>query len=384
MSANIQVRVLHLLSRLVSGGVQRTVLNYAENTKEYGVVFDYVVQGQGTVEIEQKCINEGSRIFRVPDMIQQPLGFSRDLFLLLRKYPEYHVFHVHQNYLNTLPLWIAKIAGVKVRISHSHACRNNGGFVKNLFRDLDRILLNLAATDNWACSSAAYAWLNRKNFPPNDSKSFILHNAVEYEKFTFDLDKRKQIRKSLCIEKNFVCICVGTLSKGKNQSFLLDVIESLSREPHGNYKLILVGEGSVRDDLIKKALDLDVFSRILFLGDRQDVSDLLNAADCALLPSYNEGLPLTLVEAQTNGLPCISSTYVPREVAIRNAIWFEEIEGKDALSTWVSRIKRIREDIFSERFVRGVNTRNDIRTAGFNMRHEAPLLVKKYKKIINS
>ena len=77
--------------------------------------------------------------------------------------------------------------------------------------------------------------------------------------------------------------------------------------------LLLVGDGDLRAEMEQKAASLDISSNVIFTGIRADVPDLLQAMDCFVFPSLYEGLPVTMIEAQAAGLPCIVSDGVPEE-----------------------------------------------------------------------
>ncbi|KLU66125.1 putative glycosyltransferase EpsF [Desulfosporosinus acididurans] len=374
-----QIRVLHLLTTLVSGGVQQVVLNYAKKIKEYDVIFDYIVQGKGNPDIENKCLLNGSKIYYLPEMTKHPIGFSGNLFRLLKMYPEYKIIHIHQNYQNTLPLWIAKIAGVNVRISHSHSSRPKSTAVKEILKGLDRRMLIAASTDLWACGKAAYSWLYGRELVLSDIHSFILHNSVDSKKYAFDVARRRRVRQELKIDDEFICMCVATLSDNKNQSFLLDIMWYLKNNSRENIKLIIVGDGGIRSELEGKCSNLNLDECVVFLGDRRDVPDLLNAADCFLLPSHFEGFGLSIVEARANGLPCIVSSNVTDEVKIGKDVCFIDI-GDGAVKKWAERIIRCEHKHYINRdeMVRTISN------TGFDLETEADKLSQLYKEMSKS
>ena len=100
----------------------------------------------------------------------------------------------------------------------------------------------------------------------------------------------------------------------KNHPFLIDIFKSIhDKDP--NTELLLVGGGELDDALMnqmkKKVKDLGLEESVQFLGVREDVADILQAFDLFLLPSLFEGLPVTMIEAQASGLPCVISDKVP-------------------------------------------------------------------------
>ena len=372
-----KIRVLHLLTGLTSGGVQNVVLNYADAIQPHGVVFDYVVQKDGNSALEKKCIEAGSRIYRLPEMQKKPLSFFLQLIRILRQHPEYRIFHAHQNDLNTFSLLAAKLAAVPVRISHSHSCRPNSSW-KKLLKIINHGLLRAISTEQWACSKAAFQWLYDRQFEDRHHE-YILHNAINGSKFQHDSQRRRQLREQMGLNGNFVCMCVATLSYNKNQKFLIDVMSYLHHEVKATHiKLVLVGDGTIKSQLEQYASEKGVCEHIVFLGDRSDVHELLNAADCFVLPSMFEGLSVSVIEAQANDLPCILSHGVPQENRIKTDVFFESI-GEDAVFCWANRILELRDKTEKQR------ERTDwiLRESGFLLNEEAEKLSARYKELFS-
>ena len=331
------VHVLHLLTTIIpNGGVQKLILGYAEQVSRHGVIFDYVAQGQGDPELEQRCRDDGSQIFYVPEMTKHPIGFTKALYQLLRAHPEYRIIHVHQNFLNFIPLLTAKAAKTDVRISHSHNSYATSR-LKKLVRGVSRFLIQRTATELWGCSKLAYGWLYGKPFAESPH-IYILHNAIDASRFAFLPERRAALRCGAGLQDEFVCICVANLSALKNQSLLLDAMKALqAAQPERPVVLWLVGEGSIRPALEEKCRQLGLESSVRFLGRRTDVPELLLQADCFLLPSHAEGLPVSVVEAQMSGLPCILSANITREVALRDDVVFLDI-GDGNVPAWARQI----------------------------------------------
>lgn len=367
-----EIRVLHVISALASGGVQSVVLNYAEAVRPYGVVFDYVVQGKGNPEIEKSVLESGSKIYYLPPMTRSFIKFGLQLKKLLKDHREIKIVHVHFNYLNFIPLGISKTAKVPFRISHSHACRTTNNVIKMAERYVAQKMIKLDANQYWACSVDAYNWLY--GCCSLGKNSYILHNAIKIEKFIFSHGNRVAIREQIGLDNTSNClICVATLSENKNQIFLIRLLSTL---PH-RFKLLLVGDGKIRPQLIDFAKEVGVDDRVLFLGDRGDVPALLSAADCFVLASKAEGLGLAAVEAEVNGLPCVISDCVPREVAFTEQVWFEPI-GEDGIPAWKNRLLQIE----SENHEHSSPPRDVIASSGYDISVEGRKLAHKYKELL--
>ena len=102
------------------------------------------------------------------------------------------------------------------------------------------------------------------------------------------------------------------VSQRENQAFLLDVLHSL-RACGTKSKLLFVGDGEKRAAVQNRAAALGLTPYVLFLGVREDVPALLHAMDVFCMPSLYEGMPLSVLEAQAAGLPCLVSNGVPKD-----------------------------------------------------------------------
>ena len=127
------------------------------------------------------------------------------------------------------------------------------------------------------------------------------------------------IRNELNLGEQLVIGHVGRFNPQKNHSFLLEIFSALlKKEPSA--VLLLVGGGEDLPKIQAKAQTLGIAENIRFLGVRSDVADLMQAMDVFVFPSLYEGLPVTMVEAQASGLPCLISDKVPEECIITEGL----------------------------------------------------------------
>lgn len=127
-------------------------------------------------------------------------------------------------------------------------------------------------------------------------------------------------------EDTFVIGCVGRMSEEKNQQYLIHVFKSVL-EIVPNSKLVLVGEGEKREDLELLSEKLGLSDRIIFTGNRTDVSSILNAFDIFVMPSIYEGFPIAGIEALSNGLPIVLSDTITRELEFTNKVAYVSLNA---------------------------------------------------------
>ena len=229
----------------------------------------------------------------------------------LVKASQYDVVHVNAfQGLQLVYLFIAKRAGVQVRIAHSHGSglrKSRLRFVKFVLHELGKILFGGSATHCWACAKEAGDFLFRK-----ERRVEIIPNGIDTAQFSFRPDERKRVRKKLGLEGKFVVGYVARMQRDKNQEFLLDALELMLRVRRETL-LLLVGEGSERQRLQRRAEELGISDHVLFYGVSAQVEQLFWAMDVFAFPSLSEGLGLVAVEAQATGLPVICSEFIPEE-----------------------------------------------------------------------
>ena len=231
---------------------------------------------------------------------------------------------------------VAKFAGVKHRIVHSHSAQaglriNRLKVIKNM---IDKVFLGLFATDFIACSEYAAKWLFSEKYI---NKVNIVYNGIDCSQFTYSPIQRAEIRKREKINDTAVVIgTVGRLSQEKNQIFLIDVFIAF-HEKYPNSYLWLVGDGDMREILIKKAQINKISDKVKFWGQTENVSQILQGMDAFMLTSLYEGFSLAVIEAQASGIMSYLSDTISKEHGITEKAVFLPIQEKNYIE-WAERI----------------------------------------------
>ena len=167
----------------------------------------------------------------------------------------------------------------------------------------------------------------------------VIPNAIDLRAFAFDNQKRKTVRQNLGIgEDDFVIGHIGRFTPQKNHAFLLDVFaEVTKRKP--NAKLLLLGDGELRRYVEDKAEKMQLQDRVIFLGARKDVADIINAFDVFVFPSTYEGLGIVLIEAQANGLYSVCSGVVPNQAIL--TAYVKKLSLYDDASVWAGHVLNV-------------------------------------------
>lgn len=217
----------------------------------------------------------------------------------------------------------------------------------------------------WACSTEAAKFLYGNGF----SEYEMIYNAVDVNSFQFDQAVRRKVRTKLDIHDFIAVIHVSNFSPIKNHMFLVDVIQNSP----DNIKFIFVGDGSEREKFERALIEKNIIKKCVFLGRRSDINIILQGADLMLLPSLKEGLPVTIVEAQASGLPCILSDTITRDVDVNHISYLQlnTAQWINAISSFSS-LKDDERKILSDHFS----------SSYFNIKNEANRVMNLYLKML--
>jgi len=159
------------------------------------------------------------------------------------------------------------------------------------------------------------------------SRFVTVLNGIDKDRLVPRAD-RAAVRRELGLPDDaVVCLNIGSLTEQKNRDTLLDAMARLSDIEA--LRMLVVGSGPERERLEGRAVELGLSPRVLFLGQRLDVPDLLAASDIFVLSSDWEGLPLTILEAMTSGVPCVATAVGGVPEALTNGVTGVTVEPGD-------------------------------------------------------
>lgn len=355
------VRVLHIVTNMDRGGLETMLMNYYRHMDREKIQFDFLEHRRERAAYDDEIESLGGRIFRLPRLNPLSSDYFHALNAFFAAHPEYRIVHSHLDCMSAYPLRAAKNAKVPVRIAHAHSTSQDRNW-KLVFKLISKKLISLYATDLFACSVDAGEWM----FGTKDVH--ILPNAIDLERYAFNLLIRNQTRKALGLDDAFVIGHVGRFSAVKNHSFLTDVFAQIKRQ-EPNSKLLLVGAGSEMQAVQQKVTALGLGADVIFTGVRNDVANLMQAMDVFVFPSLYEGLGIVLIEAQASGLPCVVSDVIPREAYLTDLVTAEKLSS--SVETWA-------EKILEKRAVLRTDRRAEIAAHGFDITTEAVKLQEFY------
>lgn len=346
-------------------GIANWILNYAEKLSasseiEIDIVAPNIIN---TSDIYERIKKANINLVDLPSRKKNVFQYFLCLIKSIRQ-KKYDIIHAHGNSCTlSIELLAALIAGCQIRIAHSH----NTSCTHMIGNKALRPIFDLCCTDRFACGEEAGKWLF-KNKPFE-----ILWNGVDLKKYQYNPVIRDTVRKENRIGEKIILLgMVGAFVYQKNHFFLIKLMKRLEDVAPGSFRLLLVGEGEYRQEFESRVNKEGLQNAVILTGNVADVSQYLQALDCFLLPSFFEGLPFVLIEAQAAGLPCVVSDKVSREVAITDEVSFLPIDRGEEV--WEKKILNLQFD----RKALG----KDLKCSEYNIDVATMKLEKMYKSII--
>lgn len=351
------------------GGIENFILNVYEHIDRNELQFDFLIKDKLCGDFKARIEKLGGKIYVIGTFKRNAIGVWNRLNALY-KANRYEKVYVNMSYAPALIYVIPALKnGLKKIYLHSHASDDVRKIPHYFFRFVFySFFLKKIECVYMGCSENACMWQFGEHIYRNN-KMTIINNAIEYNRFKFDADKRRVIRKKFCIPKEALVLGhVGRFSDEKNHRFLLELFEKLIEE-NSNIYMLLVGNGALKEQIRFQAITDNVVDNIIFVGTVADTAQYYNAMDCFLLPSVYEGLPLSVVEAQVNGLKCGISDKVTDKVNILGKCQFMDISTTDSFEKYIKE--------FDREYDRNVE-QDSLIAAGFDLQNE----VKKIQQLL--
>lgn len=350
--------ILQIAAHLTIGGAEKVCrdIGLYANPDEYEthyVIFDDDIGDFGK-EVEAK----GCKIFKLREPSENYFEYFKALKSLMAKY-HYTVVHAHTMFSIGWVMLAAKQMKIPVRVSHAHSALIDGdGLVKSVYENVMRGLILSCSTDLVACGEKAGIRLYGEK--AYKKRGNLILNGIDTDAFMFSQEKRDKIRKKFNIEANYVLGHTGRLAEVKNQVFLLKLMPDILKQ-RPDTVLMLIGDGDDREMLRNTAKELNIQDKVIFAGNTTSVQDYLSAMDVFVFPSLYEGLPLSILEVQANGLPCIISDTVPPDVFLTDLI--HPLSLKDDKEKWIDEILAVNRSTKADYPLQLKNAGFDIHTA---------------------
>lgn len=346
-------RLLCILSSLDAGGAETFMMKIFRSLPE-DYKIDFIVSAKSGF-YEKEVIDLGGRIFRVPLRTKQPIKTFKAIYDVVKDNRYTHVLKLCDTPIGVYDLLAAKMGGAKVLCVRSCNAGSSNSKLGTLVNDFLRPFLNIMTDVKIAPSRLAAGFTFGKAEVEAGKVKFI-HNGVDLNVYKFDKDNREKIRKEFAIaEEQLVIGHIGRFNQQKNHKFLIEVFaEVLKQKPDA--LLMLVGDGEKKNEIKEQIRALGIEESVIFTGIRSDVPALLSAMDVFVFPSFYEGMPNTVIEAQATGLPCLIADTITKEAEVTECVNFMSLS--DSAESWADKALTLFEKDKENRFCYGDKMKN--------------------------
>lgn len=296
--------------------------------------------------------------------------YVRKAFIKILNERKFDVVHIQSSSLFTLYgcAKIAKKYKIKKVIVHAHIAANNS-LKHSAYKFLTDKGFEKYADIFFACSDLAGKFEYSKKVLQSN-KYRVIKNGIDTNKFLFDSGIRKEYRKKLNLKDEFTILNIGRFAKVKNHDFIVKIAEELNQKKF-NFKVILIGDGELKNEIVNKIEYLNLNDRFIFLEKRNDIAEIMMASDLFILPSKFEGFPVTTIESQCSGLKTLCSNLITKEVSVTNLVKFLDISNE---KIWAEDIINLDGQNLTDRKIYA----KLIKDAGFDAIESAKILEKFY------
>ncbi|MGN0570360.1 MAG: glycosyltransferase [Candidatus Fimenecus sp.] len=352
-----------------SSGITQYVLNILGKMDSEDISFD--ILSFRNDRLKKWAEEHGGEYFEFDiSMYKHPVLYRKFLKKVFSR--GYDVVHYNISAISTLLIfkYAKKYSNARL-IAHSHNSFMDlpSKLRRLVFGNLHKILRYFAVfyfDKKCACSIPAAEWMYGKK---SARDAIILNNAIDTGKFIYNSEHRETLREELGITSKYVIGNVGRFSIQKNQSFLLDSFAEISKL-RDDVSLVLIGNGELCNQVKQHAADLQLGDKVVFVDFQEDIYRYYSLFDLLVMPSLFEGLPITLVEAQANGLRALVSDTVTTECNLTGLVEFYPLSK--GCAAWAKRIIEILENTSR------LNVLQEIEACGFSLNQQIRIIVDLY------
>lgn len=301
-------RVAVIMGKMHSGGKKNLVMEYYRHIDRNKIQFDFICDSDSNAIPKEEIESLGGRVYIVSPY-QKIFRNIKEVKKILRD-NEYKIVHGYNGTMNVFTMFAAKTCGVPIRINESISMghiADKKTYIKNILKPFSKLFSTHFMSNGETCGRWQFG---DKAF--EDGKVTVFKTVVDTEKHGYDIELRKKCREELGLKDNIVFGHIGRLTEQKNTLFIIDIFKEIY-DKEKKARLVIIGDGNLREEMIQKINKEGLCEVILYLGRREDIHQFYNAFDAFLLPSLYEGLPVVGVEAQCSGLPMFFSTEIAKE-----------------------------------------------------------------------
>ena len=322
-------RLLCILSSLDAGGAETFLMKISRTLPPDEYQMDFIVSRDNGC-YTQEVLDRGGKIHLIPMRTKKPVASFNGIRKIVKENRYQYVLKLGNTPLCATDLIAAKWGGAKVLAMRSCNALTNLSRKQKILDTVFRPILNCVANVKIAPSILAAEYTFGKK-QVDAGKVELLHNGVDTNVYCYDEAAREKIRNEFSLDGKLVVGHVGRFSRQKNHAFLLEVFREIKKQQE-NAVLLLVGTGELEDKIRQQAKQLELEDAVVYAGVRSDVPRMLSAMDVFVVPSFYEGMPNTVIEAQATGLPCVIADTITKEANITGLVQYLPLT--DSAQAW--------------------------------------------------
>lgn len=368
-------RILHVVSSMNRGGAETMIMNLYRKIDRKKIQFDFVVHSETKGHYEDEIIKLGGRIIRCGSLGKLgPLKYISQLSRIINKNGPFHAVHSHTDFQGGFVAIAAKKNGVSNRICHSHNTQwvPKPSIVHKIQLVIFKEIIDRYATEYCSCGIDSAKFLFKSKKINNNGVNYI-NNGIDVEQFNLDSESCQYLRKEFNIDKDTLVIGhIGRFFEQKNHKFIIEIAKKMKLDSL-KFKILLAGEGPLLSEIKKEVERFELSENVVFLGVREDIPQLLKVFDVFLFPSFFEGLPVVLVEAQAAGVHCVISNSITREIDFGLGL-IDYCNLEDNIENWIYKI-----NIAKKSSTVSINTRRDVlKKLGYDVNYNVSKIMNLY------
>ena len=309
-------RLLCIVGGMNVGGAETFLMKIYRRIDKTKYQMDFAVAVNGTYDAEIKAL--GGRIYKITPKSSGLVKNFNDIKKIVKRENYEYVLRTSQNSLSALELYAAKLGGAKVRVFRSSNSNTMSAGKDVILHKMCKFMPKRFANVRIAPSTEAAEFMFGKK-SVSGGKASILNNGIDLNIYRYSESCRQEIREEFNISDRFVVGHVGRFNQQKNHKFLIEIFAEVLKLKE-NAVLMLVGKGELENEIKEQIADLGIVDKVIFTGVRSDIPSILSAMDVFVMPSFYEGMPNTVIEAQATGLPCVISDSITREANITGLV----------------------------------------------------------------
>lgn len=321
-------RLLCIIGNMNAGGAETFLMKMYRSIDRSKYQMDFCINTNNECFYENEIKTLGGKIYRISAKSQSIKLFRNGLSDCIKSGNYKYVLRITSSAMGFMDLKIAKKAGAKICSARSSNSNDGKSIKAKAAHVLGKLLYRKYADVKIAPSDLAAKYtFGKKAY--RRGEVHILHNALDLNVYQFDEQARNNIRKEFSISDNVRVIGhVGRFSKQKNHTFLLDIFSEIHKK-NPDTVLMLVGKGELEDKIKEKIKALNLDGSVIFTGVRSDIPALLSAMDVFVFPSFYEGMPNTVIEAQATGLPCLIADTITKEANVTGLVRYMPLKAPE-------------------------------------------------------